>query len=461
MSLFSRIGNYLKHEEEAIVDNSLKIELLEVMNLDMSPTDVLWPISYVTVTLRDKELFRTHKKEHGLSQLYNESFEIEFNVNDTLIFEVWEYHKVSFDRSASKFELPLGCISLEEKVPKTKCYYLPHQTQAHILLKFTSNAMKLNDEATKEREIKFDEDCRKVRYDYNQSLVAKRKEHKMVTEFFDKLDKIVHKSNKVEEVADKLAILIKEVTIFLELSQKDVLANTVRYIKDHMETDVYNEHFLKNPVLDCLGDIIHAYAESLILLGKTSEAMDAMVNYEALGHHEGVHKLMDELEIANISGQRYTFLNGQRIHIPSDYTGDGWPTHLDKAIPAVFFSWVVYEHRPRWMFGRIWNSNIDARLEGYGDWKISTQFHIDRYALNFHAVFAVNEELGTVVLAIRGTEVDFKERFTEVAKGWFANLNVTKISFPIGEGVEVHKDWAFARSRLVYDGSITDGLFVW
>lgn len=177
----------------------------------------------------------------------------------------------------------------------------------------------------------------------------------------------------------------------------------------------------------------------MILLDKKETAYQMLKNAEAQYYHRRCSRLLDRFEMENHPNE-YQLFEDKKIHIPKKYDKDVYlPKEANKAVIAIFFSWVVYEHNPRWMFRREFDEKYDDRLTGCGKWFIATEFHLQEHGINFHCLFAVNEEHGTVCCAVRGTEFRPSDRKIEMAKGWVTNLNAFLVDFNLEKNIKVHK----------------------
>jgi hypothetical protein len=160
----------------------------------------------------------------------------------------------------------------------------------------------------------------------------------------------------------------------------------------------------------------------LIFRNKFIDALECLVDVEEKWKIPQVSEFLNEISV-KYSPFSYEKFEDFLIHKPEKFESNEFlPNHLKEESLAMFFSyefyllislsWVCYEHRPRWMWNKVFNADHDKRLIGYDDWHIVNEIHIQKYQINFHCLFAMSKKYGTVICAVRGTEFNTSKLFS-------------------------------------------------
>jgi hypothetical protein len=316
-------------------------------------------------------------------------------------------------------------------------------------LKLMAKGFAQTDPEYTKKEQELEAELKKKKKHLNHTRIKEKRSQKDVKPYYQVLEVILQ--GKDDMIAlQKLKTLIAEIEESLSVYKKnenfilkvrDALKGLKTILSDKRGVDEGDlpdlAHLAGVPLVECLGDVVHALGQILLRINKTDAAYEFLLQFETeFYEHPDIARLLDQIEAHRLKTEKYAFLHGQRIHLATPYKSNPWPKELPKEIPACFFSWVVYEPRPRWMFGRVWNEKVDPRLTGYGNWTISTQFNVSDWQIGFECIFSLNHELDTVILAVRGTE---SEKKMDSLNQWISNLDYHLTDFPIENGVKLHK----------------------
>ncbi len=105
----------------------------------------------------------------------------------------------------------------------------------------------------------------------------------------------------------------------------------------------------------------------------------------------------------------------------------------------MFFSWVAYKDiskDPTCLVNLEYSETTGhGRLKGFGTWKITGQYVTNEMLEHAHAIVAECEQQKQIIVAFRGTELDFANRFKSSMHDWiYGCFNAALIDWEVGKG---------------------------
>lgn len=395
-----------------------KVKLLELRNLE-SKTEVSWPDPYVVIKQGKNPLFKSKPKTNSRSCLINEEFFIEkFTQRLPLVFDVFD-DNIFQDKLLGTVEVPLNYLYLTDSIPTEKSYFISFDLFQTLTFSITPIEFSQNTEEYRKKEEKFELDFKTtVKEKYRKEMDLRRK-HSKVSKYYLELLSALDIFN-IEQKINKLSDL------FEEINQKEKSKIKKR-----------NRNNFEESVIQLVSDIVFLLSKGFIQTKQDEKAHQLLIKAEIDFTSQQITHLLDRLILKE--RKDFYFKNFFKYHTPEKYNGNKYLSSIYLPIVGMYFSWVVYQHSPRWMFERVFDETVDKRLEGLGKWIVKNEIHTEAYFINFHCLFAVCEEYGTVVCAVRGTEFDINDRKLETIIGWVANFEIEMENLPQVKGAKIHK----------------------
>lgn len=395
-----------------------KLEVVDVRNLDIK-TDISWPDPYVVVREGNSQLFKTKTHVNERSCLFYEQLKVDtFSLRESLIFEVWDYNILTKDKLIGLLEVPIRSLFLKDGVRTEKSYPINHGLNQTLTFAITPDGFSLDKEENLQKQEIFEKKLKqKVEQRYQKDIEFRRK-NQYVSKYYLELQNALNISNFNERM-NKLIKIYEEV--------------------DHKEKGRVQKRRRPNEeaTIQFVTDLVIITSKGYLDIGEIDKAKELLHRAELDFPSHQISHFLDELILKD--KKDYYYIGYYKIHLPQPYKGDY--LSIDRLpIVAMFFSWVVYEQRPRWMFDRLFDASVDKRLTNLGKWRVKNEIDVESYFINFHCIFAVSEDYGTVVCAVRGTENDEKRSLEDLI-GWVTDFDITFENYPLVNGAKIHKGY--------------------
>eukprot|EP01080_Neovahlkampfia_damariscottae_P012217 gene12217-5803_t len=439
-----------KEEKELLVKKEQKkvlVEVCEASDLQLR-NSILRPNPYVKFYVNQKAVFKTKVKSSTLYPQWFEREQIWFSEHDTLYVEVWATRSLKGDVNFGNLRIPLNSLALTQDEPREIWFYLLNgHPEEKIKLNFTALNYSSLDSETVRREKNFLAAQEKQKTKFQKSQEVGLKDNEKVKVYFmilSSFDDVKYSISKEIYDVEKERLTSYEKTIssmFSSLYDRLSKERTyqVNIFNDAQNMDYKMKYGVDKVLLQTIDEIAVELAKLKIFQHQSVDALEILAGVENRWHVPKVSDFLNSLSTQNSIFSYFKFKSVQ-IHQPrKQYNSNKYlPNDLYEEVVAI---WICYEHRPRWMWNRVFNSDYDKRLLGYGDWVIANEIHLEKYQVNFHCTFALSEEYGTVVCAVRGTEFNKTDRKLETLKGWIANLYASLVDFPFPRNskTKVHK----------------------
>lgn len=397
---------------------NLKIDILEIRNLE--PTEITWPDPYVIVKKCDEQVFRSLTHTNSKSCLIDEQFKLsKFPQRLSITFEIWDANIVQ-DELIGCIEVPISEIVLIDSIPVEKSYPINFDLNRTLTISITSFGISQNSEDFYKKDALFELLLsKKVKSKFNKVMDSRRRQSHLKDYYSKLLDAFEEKDD--QKMIKKLLYLYNEV----EEKEKGQLSNRTKDEK-------------QEATILFISDLVYHLAKFLLQKGEKEKAREILYRSEKEFPHPVITHQIDKLLL---NGRKdYYYKNFTKIHTPENQFIEKYLDKSFNTLVAMFFAKESFIHNPRLMFERVYNESTDKELKGLGSWKITNEIHHEGYFINFHCLFSVSEEFGTVVIAVRGTEFDFtgKRKYSTFI-GWATNIDIQFSDYSRIQGTKVHK----------------------